>query len=119
MPREAEKIDYEIMHHLPNLLGECPTWDERKGWLYWVDIKARQILSHDPIREITESRDVPGRPIPVSRVRSMEVFSFGRVVNPSGKSRALWEWATEWLLRKIEKPSGMPTPMHVPSGNAG
>ena len=62
MPREAEKIDFEIIHHLPNQLGECPVWDDRENLLYWVDIKARQILRHDPSNEKTDSADVPGRP---------------------------------------------------------
>ena len=62
MPREAEKIDFEIIHHLPNQLGECPVWDDRENLLYWVDIKARQILRHDPSSEKTDSVDVPGRP---------------------------------------------------------
>jgi sugar lactone lactonase YvrE len=86
MSREAEKIDFEITHHLPNQLGECPVWDEREELLYWVDIKARQILRHDPSREITESRDVPGRPgmlalcedggLVVAQERGLQRFSF-------------------------------------------
>ena len=51
MPREAEKIDFEIIHHLPNQLGECPVWDDRENLIYWVDIKAQQILRHDPSSE--------------------------------------------------------------------
>mgnify|MGYP001460363267 CR=1 FL=1 len=86
MPRKAEKIDFKIIHHLPNQLGECPVWDEQEELLYWVDIKARQILCHDPSTEITKSRNVPGRPgmlslckdkgLVVAQERKLQRFSF-------------------------------------------
>ena len=86
MPREAEKIDFEIIHHLPNQLGECPVWDDRENLLYWVDIKARQILRHDPSSEKTDSSDVPGRPgmlalcknggLVIAQERGLQRFSF-------------------------------------------
>ena len=86
MPREAEKIDFEIIHHLPNQLGECPVWDDRENLLYWVDIKARQILRHDPSSEKTDSADVPGRPgmlalcedggLVIAQERGLQRFSF-------------------------------------------
>ena len=86
MPREAEKIDFEIIHHLPNQLGECPVWDDRENLLYWVDIKARQILRHDPSSEKTDSVDVPGRPgmlalcedggLVIAQERGLQRFSF-------------------------------------------
>ena len=52
MPREAEKIDFEIIHHLPNQLGECPVWDDRENLLYWVDIKARPGFDVHPIQQV-------------------------------------------------------------------
>ena len=86
MPREAEKIDFEIIHHLPNQLGECSVWDDRENLLYWVDIKARQILRHDPSSEKTDSVDVPGRPgmlalcedggLVIAQERGLQRFSF-------------------------------------------
>ena len=86
MPREAEKIDFEIIHPLPNQLGECPVWDDRENLLYWVDVKARQILRHDPSSEKTDSADVPGRPgmlalcedggLVIAQERGLQRFSF-------------------------------------------
>ncbi len=62
MPAGPEQLNYEIACNTPNQLGECPVWDERTGWLYWVDIKGRQILRLDPSSGAVETRDVSGRP---------------------------------------------------------
>lgn len=33
----------QCIDNQPNVLGECPLWDHRTEWLYWVDIESKQI----------------------------------------------------------------------------
>ena len=44
------------------LLGECPVWSATEQRLYWEDIDGRVIHRTDPVTEITETRELPGRP---------------------------------------------------------
>ncbi len=43
-------------------LGECPVWSESEQRLYWEDIDGKAIHRTDPNTEITETRQLPGRP---------------------------------------------------------
>lgn len=49
----------EMLADLPLTLGECPTWDDRRRLLWFVDIHAPAILAYDPKREEIEIHDMP------------------------------------------------------------
>ncbi len=52
----------ELAVQIRATLGEGPLWDERKGVLYWVDIRGHTLYRYDPETNENEGRDV-GQPI--------------------------------------------------------
>ena len=59
-PHVVPEVYVAIDH--PAQLGECPTWDERGGVLFWADIEGQQIHRFNPETNSNESRDTSGRP---------------------------------------------------------
>lgn len=84
-------------------LGECPVWNESDQRLYWEDINARVIHSTDPDTEITESRELPGRP-------GSFVFSQvpGRLLVAMESALEWFEWETGELTHFVDVEEGMP-----------
>lgn len=52
----------EVVGREPDLLGECPVWDQRMDVLYTVDIDGRCVNRLDPSTGERHSRPVSGRP---------------------------------------------------------
>lgn len=46
----------------PSKLGECPTWDEREGRFWWIDVDSKRISSCGPEGDDIRRRDVDDYP---------------------------------------------------------
>jgi sugar lactone lactonase YvrE len=54
-------VEIAVLDAPPNLLGECPLWCDRTARLWWVDVLAPALWSHDPATGRSERHAVPGR----------------------------------------------------------
>lgn len=51
--------DIKLIHQAPDLIGECPRWDEREQRLYWTDINGQAIRRYHPATGSVESFQLP------------------------------------------------------------
>ena len=51
--------DIKVIHQAPDLIGECPRWDEREQCLYWTDINGQAIRRYNPASGAVESFEMP------------------------------------------------------------
>jgi sugar lactone lactonase YvrE len=51
--------DIKLIHQAPDLIGECPRWDEREQRLYWTDINGQAIRRYHPASGSFESFQLP------------------------------------------------------------
>ena len=51
--------DIKVIHQAPDLIGECPRWDEREQCLYWTDINGQAVRRYYSASGVVESFEMP------------------------------------------------------------
>lgn len=56
---KGRPLDIRVIYQAPDLIGECPRWEEREQRLYWTDINGCAIRRYDPNTGTVESFELP------------------------------------------------------------
>lgn len=55
-------------------LGECPIWDWRNSYLYWIDIGDRRVHRYEPATDTSQTRTLQGRPGAIAMTTDSDRF---------------------------------------------